>query len=126
MSPDGRWIAYSTEDSGRFEINVQSFPTPGRKVQVSENGAVRAWWTRDGRQLVFHDGDLRGLWRVDLQPGETLGVGTPRRIATLPPDIVWLDAMLDRQRFLAIAPERTGTGSITVVQNWRASLAGTR
>jgi hypothetical protein len=53
-------------------------------------------------------------------------VGTPRRFATLPADVVWVDAMPDRQRFLAISPERTGTGSVTVVQNWRALLAGTR
>jgi hypothetical protein len=93
-------------------------------VQISEHGGVTSWWTRDGRQLVFLGDDFRGLWRVDLQPGATLGVGTPRQFATLPAGIVWVDAMPDRQRFLAIAPERTGTGSITVVQNWRLSLAG--
>ncbi len=53
-----------------------------------------------------------------------MGVGTPKQVATLPAGIVWVDAMPDRQRFLAIAPERTGTGSITIVQNWRASLTG--
>ena len=126
VSPDGRWIAYSSEDTGRFEVYVQSFPAPGRKVQISSDGAVRAWWTNDGRQLVLLGGDFRTLSRVDLAPGTTLGVGTPKPFARLPADIVWIDAMPDRQRFLAISPERTGTGSVTVVQNWRAALAATR
>jgi eukaryotic-like serine/threonine-protein kinase len=126
VSPDGRWVAYRADDSGRFELFAQSFPTPGRKVQISEHGAGVAWWTRDGRQLIFLGGDLHSLWRVDVQPGETLGVGTPRQFATLPADIVWVDAMPDRKRFLAIAPERTGTGSITIVQNWLAALATKR
>jgi dipeptidyl aminopeptidase/acylaminoacyl peptidase len=122
LSPDGRWLAFTADDSGRFELYVQSFPTPGRKVQISENGAVHAWWTRDGRQLIYLDGELRKLWRVDVQPGESFGVGTPRQLATLPAAIVAMDAMPDRQRFLAIAPERTGTGSVTLVQNWLAAL----
>ena len=122
VSPDGRWVAFSSEDSGRFEVYAQSFPAPGRRVQVSENGAARAWWTRDGRRMVLLGSDLRTLSRVDLQPGETLGVGPPTRFARLPADIVFVDAMPDRERFLAIAPERTGTGSITIVQNWRAAL----
>ena len=126
VSPDGRWIAYTSEDSGKFEVYVQSFPAPGRKVQVSADGAMRAWWTRDGRQLVLLGGDSRTLSRVDLEPGATLGVGTPRRVAKLPADIVWVEPMPDRQRFLAIAPERTGTGSVTVVQNWRTALAQKR
>ena len=131
VSPDGRWIAYTSEDTGRFEVYIQSFPAPGRKVQVSADGAVRAWWTRDGRQLVLLGGDFRTLSRVDLAPGTspgvgTPGVGTPKPFARLPADIVWVDAMPDRQRFLAISPERTGTGSVTVVQNWRAALVQKR
>jgi hypothetical protein len=48
--------------------------------------------------------------------------GTRKQVATFPPGIVSMDAMPDRQRFLAIAPERTGPGSVTIVQNWLASL----
>jgi len=122
VSPNGRWIAFTSEESGRFEAYVQSFPTPGRRVQVSDSGAARAWWTRDGRQLVMLGSDLRTLSRVDLQPGETLGVSKPVQFARLPADIVWVDAMPDRQRFLAIAPERSSTGSVTLVQNWREAI----
>jgi eukaryotic-like serine/threonine-protein kinase len=122
VSPDGRWILFSSEDSGRYEVYAQSFPTPGRKTQISENGATRAWWTRDGRAVVLLGSDLRTLSRVDLQPGEVLGVGKTVQLARLPADNVFVDAMPDRQRFVAIAPERTGTGSVTIVQNWRAAL----
>jgi Tol biopolymer transport system component len=126
LSPDGRWLAHTSDDTGRFELYLQSLPTPGRRVQVSQGGATLAWWTRDGRSLLFLDDQLRSLWRVDLEPGATLRVGTPRQIANLPPDVTWMDAMPDRQRFVAIVPERAGPGSVTVVQNWRAALAKER
>jgi eukaryotic-like serine/threonine-protein kinase len=125
-SPDGRWLAYVSDETGRFELYVQSFPEPGRRVRISQKGAALSWWARDGRQLLFIDDNLHTLWRVDVEPGEALVVGTPRQIATFPSGIVWMDATPDRQRFLAIAPERTGPGSLTVVQNWRASLNGNR
>ncbi len=126
VSPDGRWIAYASDETGRFELYVQSFPDPSRRIQVSQQGASTAWWTRDGRQLVFLGPDLHSLWRADVEPGATLRVGAPRQIATFPAGIVWMDAMPDRQRFLAVAPERTGIGSVTVVQHWRAALAKAR
>jgi Tol biopolymer transport system component len=124
VSPDGHWFTYISDDTGRFQLFAQSFPVPGHKVQVSQSGAADGWWTRDGRQLVFLGDDLRGLWRVAVEPGPGGGltVSAPVQMAELPPNILAVDAMPDRQRFLALAPERTGTGSITVVQNWRAAL----
>jgi serine/threonine protein kinase/Tol biopolymer transport system component len=124
VSPDGHWLSYISDDTGRFQLFVQSFPAPGHKVQVSQSGAAAAWWTSDSRQVVFLGDDLRGLWRVAVEPGlgGALTVSTPVQLAELPPNILAVDAMPDRQRFLALAPERTGTGSITVVQNWRAAL----
>ncbi|MEO5894133.1 MAG: protein kinase [Vicinamibacterales bacterium] len=122
VSPDGHWLAYTADDSGRFELFVQPFPVPGRKTQVSENGAVIAWWTPDGKQLIFLGNDLRSLWRVEVRPGEIFGVGTPKQFAMLPSDVIWVDASPDRRRFLALAPERTGTGSISLVQHWQAAL----
>ncbi len=121
-SPDGRWLAYTSDDTGRFELYVQPFPKPGAKVQVSQHGASLAWWTRDSRQLLFLGPDLHSLWRADVEPGPTFRVGTAKQLATFPSSIVWMDATPDRQRFLAIAPERTGIGSVTVVQHWRAAV----
>jgi serine/threonine protein kinase len=122
ISPDGRWLAFTADSSGRRELFVQAFPDGGRKVQVSDAGALVAWWSRDGRQLVYASDDLRSLWRVEIASGASLRVGTPKQMAVLPPEIIWLDATPDLKRFLAIAPERTGTGSVTLVENWRSAL----
>jgi serine/threonine protein kinase len=120
-SPDSKWIAYVSEDSGRGELWVQPFPRPGTRTQVSSTSALMSWWTKDGRQLYFVSADLSSLWVVDVTPGAsgTIGIGTPRRLATLPPGVITIDAMPDRQKFLALVPEHTGAGSITIVRNWQ-------
>jgi len=125
-SPDGHWLAYASADTGRLEIYVQPFPAPGRKAQVSQNGGVFAWWTRDQRQLLFLGDDLRTLSRADVRPGTSFDAGLPVQVATFPPNIMGIDAMPDRQKFLVLTPQRTGPGSVTVVQNWRAALAKKR
>ena len=124
IAPNGRWITHISDETGRFQLYVQSFPTPGHRVQVSQAGAVNMWWTGDSRQLVYLGDDMRTLWRVDVTPaGAALSIGTPVKLGVLPPNIAWVAAMPDRQKFLALAPERTGTPSMTVVQNWRAALS---
>ena len=56
LSPDGRWIAYSTDESGAYEVVVQPFPGPGPRTQVSTNGGVEPVWSRDGRRLFYRTG----------------------------------------------------------------------
>ena len=121
-SPDGRWLAYISDETGRLEVYVQQLTEHGQRQQVSQQGASAVWWTPDGRQLVFAGGDWRSLWRVDMSTQSALRVGTPARFATLPEGILSIDATPDRTRFLAIAEERTGPGSLTIVQNWTAGL----
>jgi len=53
FSPDGRWVAYETNESGRYEIVVQPFPNATSKVQVSTNGGVQPRWRADGKELYF-------------------------------------------------------------------------
>jgi serine/threonine-protein kinase len=57
VSPDGHWIAYSSNEMGRREVYVQSYPTPGRKVLVSAGGGTAPAWRRDGRELYYWQGD---------------------------------------------------------------------
>ena len=121
-SPDGRWLLFASEESGRFELYVQSFPEPGRKVAISQNGAAAGWWLNGGRQILFLGGDLRTMMRVDVESGPTLRVGTPQTVGMLPPGGSRADITPDGQRFLALVPDQSGTGSITLVQNWRAAL----
>ena len=62
--------------------------------------------------------------RADVDgTGGTFQVGTPVKVATLPPNIAAIDAMPDRQRFLVMMPEHVGTGSVMLVQNWLAAIA---
>jgi eukaryotic-like serine/threonine-protein kinase len=123
MSPDGRWIAWANNDTGRLELYVQGFPTAGRRIQISDQGALNSWWSRDGRQLTFLDDDGHTVWRVNVQEGETFVASAPKKLTTLPADAIAVEAMPDGQRFLVLAPEQSGNGSITVVQNWRAPVS---
>jgi Tol biopolymer transport system component len=61
FSPDGRWIAYQSNDRGTFEIYVQSFPGPEGRWQVSTEGGLRPRWSHDGRD--FCSGAAAGSWR---------------------------------------------------------------
>ncbi len=77
ISPDGRWIAYTSNESGGPEIYVTAFPERGRKWQVSINGGVTSRWNRDGSEIVYHspDGTLMSA-RVESRSGGLL-VGQP-------------------------------------------------
>ena len=56
LSPDGRWVAYVSDESGRDEVYIQSFPVPGTKIQVSNNSGDQPVWSRDGKKLFFRGG----------------------------------------------------------------------
>ena len=73
--------------------------------------------------LIFVNGDQRELWAVNVEPGPTMDVGVPARLGSLPANILWMDAAPDRARFLALLPERSGVGTLTVVHNRIAALA---
>jgi dipeptidyl aminopeptidase/acylaminoacyl peptidase len=122
VSPDNKLLAFASDDSGKFQMFVQPFPAGGRKTQVSEKGGGYAFWSRDSRRLLYMGDDLRTVWEADVQSGANPTVSAPRRLGQLPSDLLWFTATPDLQRLLAISPERSGTGSATVVQNWRAAL----
>jgi serine/threonine-protein kinase len=81
ISPDGKWIAYQSNESGRNEVYVRPFPyVEGGKTLVSNKGGTRPVWARDGRELFYLMGaspDRVSLVRVPLQPGRTFSAGTP-------------------------------------------------
>jgi dipeptidyl aminopeptidase/acylaminoacyl peptidase len=81
FSPDGRWIAYDSNESGRLEIYVRSFPSGGGKWQVSDGGGALARWSADGRELFYRTED--GIVAVSVDGrGTTFEVGTPRTLFT--------------------------------------------
>src|SRR5205085_3905527 len=87
VSPDGRWIAYESNVSGRVEIYVQPFPAPGERLQVSSGGGTQPRWRLDGRELFFVSPDGRLMAApIAPRPGAVdAGVAVPlfrTRLAT--------------------------------------------
>src|SRR6516225_4780687 len=68
FSPDGRRLAYQSDESGRSEIYVRPFPGPGGKVQISTEGGVEPVWARYGRELFYRNGDKMMVTAVETQP----------------------------------------------------------
>ena len=121
VSPDGRWIAFTTDESGRNEIVVQPFPGPGGRVQVSANGGTEPIWSRDGRRL-FYRGDGR-LLAATIRPGTVFDVAS--RDTVLTDTYVFAgnphanyDVMPDGQHFIFL--QGSNTGEMVVVSNWEA------
>jgi eukaryotic-like serine/threonine-protein kinase len=130
FSPDGKWVAYASNESGAWQVYVQSFPAPGGKWQISTNGGAQPQWRRDGSQLFYISSD-RKLMAVDVKGnGSTFEADDPKELFGLRVQTVGLPgprnyfvADADGQRFLvASVPEERITTPITVVLNWTADL----
>src|SRR6185295_18447351 len=80
FSPDGRWIAYQSNESGRTEIYVQSFPPSGGKWQISTNGGLIPMWRGDGKEIIYQaPGDT--FYAVPVKPAAAgLDVGAPEKL----------------------------------------------
>jgi Tol biopolymer transport system component len=125
VSPDGRWIAYCSNEAGRMELFVQSFPVPGAKYQVSSGGAVNTTtaWAKNGKELMFIAADGFTVMSADVTTGASFHAGEPRELFKLRADFVAVHFSPDGERILAAAPVgRLQTPSITVEMNWTAQL----
>jgi Tol biopolymer transport system component len=128
FSPDGRWVAYASDESGRSEVYIQAFdvsasaPALGAaKTQVSSAGAGRPEWRDDGRELFYVSAD-RQMMAVDIAGAQTPNVGTPRALFPMPASDAW-DVTRDGQRFLFSLPVGGGTTPpFHVILNWQAAL----
>jgi len=125
VSPDGRWIAYNSDEGGRMELFVQSFPSPGAKYQVTSGGATNVTnrWTRNGRELMFLAGDGLTVMATDVTTGPSFRAGAPHTLCRLRPDLVAVDFAPDGERILVAAPAGEPLAhSITIEVNWAAQL----
>jgi serine/threonine protein kinase len=128
VSPDGRWIAYASDESGRFEIYVTQFPQKRGRWQISTAGGSQPWWRGDGKEL-FYLGPEQTLMSVAVRPGDAFEAGVPTALfkANFPSVVpaFWGNyvATDDGQRFLVaeLLPAATAT-PINVVLNWTAGL----
>ena len=129
ISPDGKWFAYTSDESGRKEVYVQSFPKPAAKRRISTNGGGDPRWRRDGREL-FYISPRRQLMAVPVTAGATFehGLAVALFETRVPPH--WYNARnlydVSRDgRFLFMAPvEDDRSIPLTVVLNWKAGVAG--
>jgi Tol biopolymer transport system component len=125
FSPNGKWIAYISDESGRFELYVQPFPGPGGKWQISSGGGLPARWRADGKEL-FYVTLQRKVMAVDVKAEDTFENAVPRvlfesRVKSSPG---WqYDVTSDGQRFLIDADLTDASSApITLVLNWTAGV----
>jgi hypothetical protein len=126
FSPGGRLIAYTSNESGRFQVNVQTLPISDKKWQVSTNGGYEPRWRADGREIYYLSED-RKLMAATVGPGPSFGVPKPlfqtRVTAGVTPNRTHFVPSRDGQRFLVNTQnDDSATASITVVINWAAGL----
>ena len=126
ISPDGRWLAYTSEESGRWEIYVQPFRRPGERVRVSVDGGGQPEWRGDGRELFFRSLDGQ-LMAVDVEEkAETLDVGLPTalfEVLNYAPFVDQYAVSADGQRFLVKVPvEQDSRDRLHVITNWTSLL----
>ena len=127
FSPDGRYVAYVSGESGQYEVYVQPFPEGGHKVTVSSNGGRKVRWSRDGKELFYVEGET--LVAVSVSSGSSFSVGSATRLFEHPglrPGFNYApyDVSADGQRFILAEPVEEGADadaavpSIRVVLNW--------
>ena len=125
ISPDGRWMAYVSNESGRDDVYVSSFPTAGGKMPVSTSGGVQPRWRADGKELFYLSPDQK-LMAVPLEGGSQLNTGTPQALFDVrvvprgseePYAYYQYDVTADGQRFVICALPEGTTIPITVVLN---------
>jgi DNA-binding winged helix-turn-helix (wHTH) protein/Tol biopolymer transport system component len=127
VSPDGRWIAYTSDESGRWEVYVQSFPEPGMKQIVSIGGGTEPHWRRNGGEL-YYLAPNRAVTAVAITLGSTLTIGRPMPLfrAPLQPrptvELNWYLADADGERSLVNAVDGNDEELVTVQANWPALL----
>jgi serine/threonine-protein kinase len=138
FSPDGKWLAYTSDESGHREVYVQPYPGPGGKWQISTDGGHEAVWNPNGRELFYRSGSR--IMAVDVNQSRdregagagpsAFSAGRPRMLFEGPylptaANSAYYDVSPDGQRFLMLKPVETPASAptqINVVLNWFEEL----
>src|SRR5262249_876797 len=121
FSPDGHWVAYSSDESGRAEVYVRSFPDPTSRVQVSADGGTDPVCSRDGKGLYYRS--LGAIFAATVDAGTSFGVVARRRLFEKPfvgnYGAAGYDASRDAGQLLMLRPNPDAI-QLIVVSNWPA------
>ncbi|HEV8133461.1 MAG TPA: hypothetical protein VGP85_02240, partial [Pyrinomonadaceae bacterium] len=122
FSPDGRWVAFVSDETGRKEVYVTRFDHPGEKWPISTDVGNNPRWRRDGKELFYLAADSK-LMAVQIKPGEKFDAGAPTALFKSDPLSPDYDVTADGQRFLFIA-SAPGNQRLpfAVILNWMADL----
>jgi Tol biopolymer transport system component len=129
LSADNRWLAYSSNETGRFDVYVMPFPSGEGKWPVSVNGGMEPAWRADGAELFFLAPD-RYMMAAPVKPGSSFQPGLPQRLFEAPvssnvnPSYTRNQYVVtgDGQRFLVNQPVGASLSTITVVTDWTGAL----
>ncbi|HTK81348.1 MAG TPA: hypothetical protein VL633_03580, partial [Bacteroidota bacterium] len=119
FSPDGKWMVYTSDETGKKEVYVTSFPEHRGKWQVSNGGGGGALWSRDGKELFYFNGST--IMKVDvLAQGGTFDFSVPRKLCEEAPDTDTQDISVDGKLFLVrvAQTQRVTLPELEVVTNW--------
>jgi Tol biopolymer transport system component len=126
FSPDGRWVAYQSNEIGRFEIYAQPFPGPGNRIQVSTDGGTDPIWARNGEIFYLHDDELRV---VPARPTGRTEFEAPRPLFSYPllpsstHEAQTFDVTRDGARIIAVViPEARRPRQLEIVTSWTSAL----
>ncbi len=129
FSPDGKWVAYASNESGKWEIYVTSFPEPRGKWQVSAGGGEQPRWRGDGKELFYISSDGK-IMAAPVTTGANFDASTPVALFQVTPrqpvpiyDLFVYDVSRDGQRFLINTElKQAGSAPMSIVLNWTAKL----
>ena len=124
LSPDGRWLAYASNESGRLEVYVQPFPAGGERVQVSNAGGTAPRWRRDGRELFYlAPRPVQAVVSVPVQAAhDRFEAGAPTPLFKVELSGSDYDVTADGQRFLINTTAGVPPTPLTVETGWAARL----